>query len=184
MPYSQLKVNVPNRYHDKIKGAVTQEKPLAVKLDLTAASNATILVTPGQLQKIKRYIGVGKKVITLRMSRKQVKQNVQFEGGFLSMLMRLATRALPTLLGGLATGVLSGAVEKAVSGNGLFLGRRGYGTAKVDFTEGNGLQLTPVKAEKHTGLYLKKDGQIFQGKGLLLGDNSPFKNIPLLGLIL
>ena len=185
MQYSQLKVNVPNRYHDKIKAAVTQEKPLAVKLDLTAAaSNATILVTPGQLQKIKRYISHGKKVITLRMSRKQVKQNVQFEGGFLSTLLRLATKALPTLLGGLATGVLSGAVEKAVSGNGLFLGRRGYGTAKVDFTEGNGLLLTPVKAEKHTGLYLKKDGQIFQGKGLLLGDNSPFKNIPLLGLIL
>ena len=35
------------------------------------------------------------------------------------MLMKLATKALPVLLGGVATGVLSCAVEKAVSGNGL-----------------------------------------------------------------
>ena len=85
----------------------------------------------------------------------------------------------------MATGVLSGAVEKAVSGNGLFLGKRGYGTAKIDFTKGNnGIVLTPVKAEKYDGLYLKHDGQVYQGKGLLLGPKSPFKNIPVLGLIL
>ena len=34
------------------------------------------------------------------------------------------------------------------------------------------------------GLYLKKEGKVFDGQGLLLGENSPFKNIPILGLLL
>ena len=76
-------------------------------------------------------------------------------------------------------------MERAIKGgNGLFLGKRGYGTAQVDFTDGNGLMLTPVEPEKYNGLYLKHDGQIFEGKGILLGPNSPFKNFPLLNLIL
>ena len=44
--------------------------------------------------------------------------------------------------------------------------------------------MTPVKAEKYDGLYLKQDAQVYQGAGLLLGPNSPFRNIPVLGLIL
>ena len=34
------------------------------------------------------------------------------------------------------------------------------------------------------GLYLRKEGKIYDGKGLLLGPQSPFKNIPILGMIL
>ena len=182
--YSQFKVHVPEKYHERIKNAITQDRPLAVKLNLENEANATLLLTPGQLIKIKRAMNVGKKVLTIRMSQKQAKANIEFEGGFLGMLMKLATKALPTLLGGLATGLISSGVEKAVSGNGLFLGKRGYGTARIDFTDGNGIVLTPVEADKYNGLYLKQDGQIYQGKGLLLGPNSPFKNIPILGLIL
>ena len=39
-------------------------------------------------------------------------------------------------------------------------------------------------------LYLKREGQIYNGKdlyngkGLLLGKNSPFKDIPILGMLL
>ena len=73
------------------------------------------------------------------MSGKQVKANVKFEGGFLSVLMKLATNALPTLLGGLATGLISSGVKKAVKGNVPFLGKRGYGTARIDFTDGKGV---------------------------------------------
>ena len=95
--------------------------------------------------------------------------------------MKLARKALPVLLGGVATGALSGAVERAVSGN----GKRGYGTAKIDFMKGSdGIVLTPVKEEKYDGLYLKHDGKVYEGKGLLLGPKSPFRNIPVLGLIL
>ena len=182
--YSPLDVNVPEKYHNRIKAAVTQDRPLAVKVNLKNEPNATILVTPGQLIKIKRGVTAGKNVLTIRMSLKQVKANIKHEGGFLATLMRLATKALPALLGGLATGVLSGSVERAVSGNGLFLGKRGTGAARIDFTEGNGIVLTPAEDENYQGLYFKHDNQIFQGKGILLGENSPFKNIPILGLIL
>ena len=182
--YSRHHLHVPEKYHERIKNAVTQDRPLSIKIDLTKGGDNVVLLTPGQVNKIQKAIFEDKKDLTLKMSRKQVKKNVEVEGGFLSMLLRLATKALPTLLGGLATGLLSAGVEKAVKGNGLYLGRKGYGTAKVDFSDGGGLILTPVETEKHNGLYLKNDNQIFQGKGLLLGANSPFKNIPILGLIL
>ena len=54
------------------------------------------------------------------MSARQVANNVSYTGGFLGMLASLATRALPTLLTGLAMGLLSGGISKAISENGLF----------------------------------------------------------------
>ena len=106
--YSQLKVHVPEKYHQKIKEAVTKDYPVSIKIDLTKDGEQVVLLTPGQLLKITRALNEGKKVMTLRMSRKQARANVQFEGGFLSMLMKLATKALPTLLGGLTTGLFGG----------------------------------------------------------------------------
>ena len=35
-----------------------------------------------------------------------------------------------------------------------------------------------------TGLYLMKQGGLYEGRGLILGPNSPFKNIPILDMIL
>ena len=182
--YNGINVLVPEKFHERIKGAVTQDRALGVKIKLYGEPNASIWVTPGQLLKIQKGVIAGKKSLTIRMSRKQVKDNLKREGGFLSTLLSLATKALPTILTGLAGGVLSGVVEKAVKGgNGLFLGKRGYGTAQVNF-EGEGITLTPVEAENLNGIYLKHDGQIYRGKGILLGPDSPFKDIPLLGLIL
>ena len=34
------------------------------------------------------------------------------------------------------------------------------------------------------GLYLMKQGGRYDGRGMILGPNSPFKNIPILGMIL
>ena len=181
--FVERKVNVPTKYHDRIKLAVTQDNALTVILDLVTPGDDVMLLTPGQMIKIDRAIRNGKKVMTIKLSRKQVQANVKHEGGFLGTILSLATRFLPQLLGGLATGAISGAVEKAVSGSGLFLGKRGYVTASITFN-GSGLTLTPVKDEKCDGVYLKHDGQVYQGKGLLLGPNSPFKNFPLLNLIL
>ena len=50
--YSQLKVHVPERYHERIKGAVTKDHPLSIKLDLTKDGEQVVLLTPGQLLKI------------------------------------------------------------------------------------------------------------------------------------
>ena len=84
---------------------------------------------------------------------------------------------------------MSGAGEKAVSGSGLYLQKRGNGNnaARIQVVRGNGLYLTPhppVVVDGH-GLYLKgEDHRVYGGEGLILGPNSPFKNIPILGLIL
>ncbi len=179
--YTPKEMHVPEKYHGKIKLAVTQDLPVSVKLDLLKEGNHTILLTPGQIIKIQRAISIGKKVFTIRMSKKQVRANLSHTGGFLSFLASLASKALPVILGGLTSGLLSGVAEKAISGNGLFLGKRGKGCAKIDFTDG-GMHLTPVKSEQ-VGLHLRNDGEI-HGEGILLGPNSPFKNIPLLNLIL
>ena len=61
-------------------------------------------------------------------------------------------RALPTIFSGLTTGLLSGGINKAISGSGAAGG----------------------------GLSLKHGDDISDGAGLLMGKNSPFNNIPVL----
>ena len=58
--YSELDVHVPGKYHNKIKSALTQGRPLAVKDSLRDEPNAKIWVTPAQMLKIKRSLGAGK----------------------------------------------------------------------------------------------------------------------------
>ena len=45
-------------------------------------------------------------------------KNVSYPGGFIDMLASLAARALPTILTGLTTGLLSGGISKAISSSG------------------------------------------------------------------
>ena len=59
----------------------------------------------------------------------------------------------------------------------------------IDPMKGNGLYLTPhlskfQNAGVGDGLYLKQGDAIHNGEGLILGKNSPFKNVPILGWIL
>ena len=55
-------------------------------------------------------------------------------------------------------------------------------------TDGKGLYLGPTSGNGfesvRNGLYLMKQGWLYDGRGLVLGPNSPFKNIPILGMIL
>ena len=56
---------------------------------------------------------------------------------------------------------------------------------KIDSVQRNGLYLTPHKSLPGVhgdGLYLKRDSTIQDGSRLILGENSPFKNIPILNL--
>ena len=54
-------------------------------------------------------------------------------------------------------------------------------------TDGEGLYLGPasVKGFETVGndLYLMKQGGLYDGRGLIVGPNSPFKNILILGMI-
>ena len=71
-------------------------------------------------------------------------------------------------------------------GDGLYI-KKGGCVCEVE-TDGRGLYLEPTSgkgcAKLGNGLYLKKEGKIYDGKGLLLGPNSPFKNISILGMLL
>ena len=98
---------------------------------------------------------------------------------------------MPTLLTGLASGVIGGLAEKAItksgdkSGSGLYLGKRGRGVSKINLVEGSGLYLSPLfhPEEDYDGLWME-DGNQTYGAGLILGEDSPFRNIPLLGWLL
>ena len=133
------------------------------------------------------------KGITIRMSSKQLKHNMKVEGGFLGLLAGLAARAIPmlakTVIPALVVGALSGlassGVQKAM-GSGLYLKKRGM-VSQVE-TDEEGLYLKPYKGKAlkgyGDGLYLKQGGKLYDGKGLFLGPNRPFGNIPILGAIL
>ena len=87
-----------------------------------------LLLTPSQINRMDRAQGGGRRV-QVRMSARQVAKNVSNTGGFLGMLVSLAARAiplaarlLPTIMSGLATGLLSGGIYKAISGSGTAVG--------------------------------------------------------------
>ena len=70
-------------------------------------------------------------------------------------------------------------------GSGLYLKKGGL-VSQVE-TDGHGLYLKPYEGNRLQyyggGLYLKRGGKLYDGKGLLLGPNSLFANIPILGVL-
>ena len=118
----------PENVHAKLKSLIVKEKVMPVKIDLENYGDDTLLLmTPGQIMKMRNAKMEEKKSRILRFSRKQIRANVHHEGGFLSALMSVASKVLPTQLTGLASGVIGGLAEKAItkSGSGLYLGKRG-----------------------------------------------------------
>ena len=130
--------------------------------------------------------------VIVKLSKAQLKHNMK--GGFLPALLGLlgstvAPFLLKTALPALATGALTGLASTGVSkalGAALYV-KRGEGSFKV-VPAGKGLYLSPWKkgsSIKGDGLYMKTGkGTYCDGQGLLLGPDSPFKNVPILGLIL
>ena len=186
--YTTVKTVVPKDWHEKLKTMIVKDKILPIKLTLQDGDD-TLLLTKGQIIKIDEAKRGGKKDILLRFSRKQVRANLQHEGGFLAGLAGLATKILPTLLGSLATGVIGGLVERSISkksGTGLFLAKRGRGCTEINLIEGGGLYLSPLfyPEDDYEGLFLNHEGETYKGSGLILGKNSPFNDIPILGWLL
>ena len=102
-------------------------------------------------------------------------------GGFLGTL--LASIGIPLALKALTGGNVTGAC-----GKGLQVPPRAAPLGAPPKTRAKGLQV-PRKPPPFIGTwdktgYGKKKNPSKVGKGLLLGDNSPFKNIPVLGAIL
>ena len=170
--YTPAAVNIFNSQHDKLKNAIDHQKVTSVQLNLDhsdVGGEHTLLVTRGQITRIERSRLIGKRKVTIHLSKRQVKANVQHQAGFLGMLAGLAAEALPSLLGGLATGLVSGAVKRAVDGDGLYIHKLGH-CVKINPVQGNGLNLTPHKnlpGVHRDGLYLKCGSSIYNGEGLL-----------------
>ena len=184
--YRPVKVHIPEKVHEKLKTLFVQDKAMPVKIDLIDGDDI-LLLTPGQVIKMEYARKLGKKSMTLRFSRRQVRANVKHEGGFLSALAAMATKVLPTLLTGLASGVIGGLAEKAISkGSGLYLGKHGRGVSQIHLVEGGGLYLSPLfyPEEGYDGLYMTHNDKMYKGSGLILGKNSPFRDIPILGWLL
>ena len=94
-----------------------------------------------------------------------------------------------TVLSALGVGALSGLASTGVQkliGNGLYL-KKGSGVCRIE-TDGEGLYLEQARGKGFetvgNGLYLMKRGGLYHRRGLILGPNSPFKNIPILGMFL
>ena len=192
--YVNVKVNISEGQKEKLQHAI-KASCSAVNIRLghqDLKGNDILAITNSQAKKMTKAYENGKG-ITIRMSSKQLKHNMKVEGGFLGLLAGLAARALPmiakTVLPALGVGALSGlassGVQKAM-GSGLYLKKGGL-VSQVE-TDGHGLYLKPDEGKGlqsyDDGLYLKRGGRIYDGKGILLGPNSPFANIPILGAIL
>ena len=194
--YTNVKVNVSSGQADKIKKAIEAGTQVSIRLshqDLTGEH--VLALTQRQIKKMEKAYQNGTGVV-IKMSKTQLQHNAKIEGGFIPLIMpALATAGkflLSNVLPSLATGALSGigaaagskVVDKVV-GNGVFyLKKKGIGT-KVTMA-GKGLYLAPWHKGSSfgDGLYLKSGEGYFDGNGLLLGPNSPFKKVPLLGMLL
>ena len=114
---------------------------------------------------------------------------MKIEGRFLPALAVLIPFLTGTILPALGVGALSGrastGVQKLIR-NGLHLKKRS-GVCRIE-TNGERLYLGPASGNGFetvgNGLYVMKQGELYDGRGLILGPNSSFKNIPILGMIL
>ena len=191
--YINVKVKISEWQKEKLQHALKANCPtISIRLNHEDLNGNDILaVTRSQAKKLAKAHEDGKS-ITIRMSSKQLKHNMKV-GGFLGLLAGLAARVIPmlakTVIPALGVGALSGiassGVQKAM-GSGLYL-KKGGMVSQVE-TDGEGLYLKPYKGKAlkgyGDGLYLKQGGKLYDGKGLLLGPNSPFGNTPILGAIL
>ena len=178
MTYTAVEVSVDEKQSQKLRNAIEEKKPLSIKVILSHdLEKKTVLFTPSQIKKIERAQLIGRNSLSIRMSRRQVQANTTHKGGF---LWGLLSSLVPAILGGIASGVAS----KAIGGEGIYLQRKGQ-CAKVEPVKGGGLYLSPHPwMTSGEGVFVSDGSGIREGSGLLLGENSPFKNIPLLGLLL
>ena len=193
--YVQYKVNVSENQVDTLKDAIRLKKGVTLRFPKGGITgDHVLLLTPAQINRLDKAQVRGK-CIQIRLSAKQVARNVSYTGGFIGMLASLAARAiplvaraLPTILLELTTGQLSGDINKAINGKGLGDGlylHKHDKCYRVQKMKGDGLYLAPhPRFVVGDGLFLKHGEDISDGAGLLMGKNSPFKNIPVLGWLL
>ena len=155
---------------------------VSIKVNVNSLGGEHVfLLTHSQSQRLKRAKLIRKSMLNIYLSKKQVKANIQHRDSFLGIHDELSAKALPTLLSGLATALVSGPVEKAVCVHGLYLhpsGRRSDGDGlylhksghctNVEAIKGKGLRLTTNRSKivgmHEDDMYLKRGSQIYDGR--------------------
>ena len=176
MRYQPANVTVDESQEKRLTRAIRNKTGVTLKINFEPSK--PLLLTKQQIQKIDRAKLLGKNEIEIKMSAVQVKVNTEHEGG---LIWSLAARIAPAILSGVVSALSSKATKKVIErkGHGLFLQKNGK-CAKIDLVKGGGLYLSPhSKFRAGEGLF-EAEGSEVSGAGLLLGDNSPFKNVPLL----
>ena len=196
-PYTNIKVNISEGQKDNIKRAMQAGTGVSIRLHHEDISGEHVVaLTQAQINKMARAYQNGTGV-TLKMSKTQLNHNAKVEDGFIGAILPFLATAgkflLSKVLPSLATGALSGLGSAAttklvdkVSGSGVLYVKKGGMACKVVPT-GAGLYLSPWKKGNSvtaSGLYMKRGSGYVNGEGLILGPNSPFQNIPILGMIL
>ena len=180
MRYTPFQVYVEPSQEKRLKRAIEKSRGATIVISFDEPRNETLLFTKDQIEKIERAGVMGNK-ISIRMSAPQVKANTEHHGGF---LWSLAARLAPAILSGIGSAVASKVTSSILKkGEGLYLQKNGH-CAKVQLVNGGGLYLAPHPRLQHRDGLFETDGTEVKGKGLLLGDNSPFKSVPLLNLLL
>ena len=124
--YVQYKVNVSENQVDTLEGAIRLKKGVTLCFPKGCIrGDHVLLLTPAQINRLDKAQVQGKRM-QIHLSAKQVARNVSYTAGFIGMLtsltaraIPLVARALPTILSGLPTGLLSGGINKAISGKGV-----------------------------------------------------------------
>ena len=200
--YMNYKVNISEGQKDKIKRALEAGcDGVSIRLSHDDLRGEHVLaLTHAQVNKMMKAYENGKGV-TIKMSKTQLIHNAKVEGGFIGAILPFLATAgkflLSKILPGLAQGALAGVgsaaaskvIDKISGSGGVIYIRRGDRTAKI-VRQGEGLFLKPWFGSglngQGDGLYLKTGKGLFMktGTGLILGPNSPFSNIPILGWLL
>ena len=108
-----------------------------------------------------------------------------FIPGLAGLIPFLSGTVLPALGVGASSELASTGVQKLI-GNGLYL-KKESDVCRIE-SDGEGLYLGPTSGKGFetvgSGIYLMKQGGLYDRRGLILGPYSPFKNIPILGMVL
>ena len=187
--YTNIKMRISEGQNDKIKKAFESiSKSITIRFKFSDLHGEDVIaLTKTQVHRLVEAYEE-KKGMTIIMSKTQLAYNMKI-GGFLPALAGLIPFLTGTVLPALGFGALSGLASTGVQkliGNELYL-KKGSRVCRIE-TDGEGLYLGPASGKGFetvwNGLYLVKKGGLYDGRGLILGSNSPFKNIPILGMIL
>ena len=177
--YEPVRVAIACEQREKLNSLINQ-KSLPVKIDLKDTSSLdTLLLSQRQIASIEEARALGRrKYKTIRMSRKQIEKNRSYQGGYLSLLDDNKEKEH-------APGIAASSIAYE---DGFYLIKQGH-CLKVYPVQHDGLYLKtthPLSLHERyaDGLYWK-DGQVIKnGKDIIMAENGPFQNFPVLRLLL